>query len=156
MNGYILAALIGLFVSGLAYVQGRADGGKLERAEYTAKRLQEATEYGIAVNGLQTRYKAQERHWAQSFSQVSTFYQAELKKGDKALATALAAGRLRDPYAKACEGSAPGAATNTGAPNQGGAELSTEFDRFLKSEAARADKIVVKLNYCIGLLEKER
>lgn len=157
MNGYILAALIGLAVSGIAYVQGRADGGRLERAEYAAQRLQEVREYGIAVNGIQTRYRAQERQWAQSFAKVSTFYQGELKKNDQALADALAAGRLRDPYAKACGDPAPATSTSSsGNHGDGGGELSPEFDAFLKSEAARADKVVARLTACQAILINER
>lgn len=151
----ISAGLVVLVVAG-AYAYGRFDGDRVRGAEESARRLQEAAEYGIAVNGLQTRYRAQEGHWAQAFGQVSAYYQEELKKHDKALADALAAGRLRDPYAQACNGAPTDATADPGRPDAGGAELSQQASDFLRSEAARADKIVEKLNYCIVVLERER
>lgn len=161
MNPYVLLAAVVGFVAavGGAYVQGRSDGNAISDREHVAEKLQQTTETAIAINGAQTRHRAQEAQWQESFSTVSTTLQGKLDASKKALAIALAANRLRDPFAKpqTCGGATAEAAPSASGDNAPGeSELSVQFDTFLKSEASRADKIVLKLTACQEILTSER
>jgi hypothetical protein len=155
--GYLLAA--GLFVAALggAYWRGGETREAIVRGEYAARDLQASEEARISERGIASRYRAQEQKWQEAFGKAGADYRRKLGENATALLAADAV-RLRDPYAsgKACGDSAPQAAANTNAANSGGAFISPAFDRFLKSEASRADAVVLKLNFCIDTLESER
>jgi len=159
MNPYVYlgGAVVFLLACGGAYVKGRTDGDAITRSEYAARDLQASEEARIAERGLSAKDRAQERRWQSAFSDAQTKYQRTLDANHTALLTADAV-RLRDPFTKpeACSGGTSQAAANTIAANSGGTELSDTLARFLKSEASRADAVVLKLNLCIDTLESER
>lgn len=157
---YAKAIGAGLVVLGflVCYAMGRSDGAKLEASEINAERAQEARENTIAIEGAYKRKAETEAKWQAAFSKAGKDFEGKLNAKDKALAAALAGKRLRDPYSepKTCGDTTGKTAANPEPANAGGTELSVEFDRFLKSEASRADKVVLKLNLCIDTLEAER
>lgn len=159
MNPYVYlgGAIAILLACGGAYVKGRTDGDAITRSEYAARDLQASEEARIAERGLSAKYRAQEQRWSQAFQVAGTQYQRSLDASHTASRVAESV-RLRDPFAnpEACGSGTPQAAANTVAANSGGTELSHTLARFLKSEASRADAVVLKLNLCIDTLEMER
>lgn len=154
-----MAGAVGIVLAlGGAYVKGRTDGNAITRAEYQARDLQSATEAAIAYKGIAERYRAQENRWQNQIAAVSTGFQRKLDANATALLVAESV-RLRDPFATDCKAggdSASKAAANSDPASTRGAELSPAFAQFLRSEASRADAVVLKLNLCIDVLESER
>lgn len=154
-NIIIAAVFVGVTVG--AYFTGANNQEKIVRGEFAALRLQEQTEHQAAINAAWKVKTDAESKWQAAFSGAGKAYERRLNEiaTDAAVASAIS---LRDPFAKpqACGDTTGKAAANPDAANSGGAELSVEFASFLKSEASRADKVVEKLNFCIGVLESER
>jgi len=155
--GYLVGAVLCVAALGGAYWRGGETREAIVRGEYAARDLQASEEARIAERGIAARYRAQEQKWQEAFGKAGADYRRKLGENATALLVADAV-RLRDPHAtkQACGDSAPQAATNTNAANSGGTELSEKFASFLRSEASRADAVVLKLNYCIDTLESER
>ena len=153
----LVAALVFLLALGGAYWKGRTDGARLTAAEYATRDLKASEEARIAERAITERYRAQEQRWQAAFSKAGTDYQRKLDANATALLVSDAV-RLRDPFTKpqACGSETTQPAADTNAANSGGTELSQAFASFLRSEASRADAVVLKLNLCIDTLESER
>jgi len=157
--GKLIAAIILLVVIAGAYVQGRRDGTRIVTAEYAQRDLKAQADYQAKEIALQNEYRAKEQEWSQKFISAALSYEGKVKENAKALDIAISSGRLYDRFATAspsCGDSTGKTSADSPATRQAGTELSAEFDKFLKSEASRADKIVLDLNLCIGTLEAER
>ena len=157
MYANILFAAIFVCVVAGSYVQGRADGNRITKAEYVQRDLQSSDEARIAERGIVARERAKESNWQKRFAQASTKYQRSLDANATALLAANAV-RLFDPGRpiQTLTSGTGEVATNTGTTNTRGTELSQPFADFLKREASRADATAIRLNLCINVLESER
>lgn len=159
MYAYLIAAVVAVaMLAGTAYkaYQLGADG---VRADYAARDLKAAQDYAAKEREITEKYRQQEAKWAQQVAAVSKDYQRKVADNAKALDIAIASGRLYDRFAthsKACGDSAAKTPADPVATRSSGTELSQQFAEFLKREASRADKVVLDLNLCIGILEEER
>jgi len=157
MYANILFAAIFVCVVAGSYVQGRADGNRITKAEYIQRDLQSSEEARIAERGIAARERAKESDWQKRFAQASTKYQRSIDASATALVTANAV-RLFDP-GRPIQTPANGTgkvASNSVATDTRGTELSATFADFLKREASRADTTAMRLNLCIDVLESER
>lgn len=156
---YLVAALVALAMLAGAYIEGRSDERKIVTSEYAQRDLKAQAEYTAKLQAIEEVNRAKEANWQAQFVSASRTYEGKVKENAKALDIALTSGRLYDRFAttnQACGDSTAKTATDPIPTRQAGAELSEQFDKFLKSEASRADKVVLDLNLCIGTLEGER
>ena len=160
-NIYFVGLFAVLIVSGLAgsYLKGRSDGSAIVTATYAQRDVKAAADYQAKETALQNEYRKQEQNWQEKFVSQARSYEGKVKENAKALDIALTSGRLYDrfaahrPASRDC--SAP-ISSDTVAASQAGTELSEQLTQYLKREASRADKVVLDLNLCIGVLEAER
>jgi len=124
-----------------AYVQGRADGTRVTKAEYLA-----------VEKSISTQARAKENEWQQKFAEAGKKYQ----RGLDANATALFTANAVKLYDFAHSSNTCKVAADPVAVDARGAELSATFADFLKREASRADSTAIRLNLCIDMLESER
>lgn len=159
-----IAALVVMVALAGTYIQGRSDGGNLERAETLARDIQQAAENAAFAQKIQEGRRAKEREWAGALSAVSTDYQARLTNAEGKTALALNAIRsgsirLRDPFAKpeAC-GDPSGTATTAASGRNGSArgELSGALAEYLVSLATEADRNTLQLTACQAALLADR
>jgi len=157
LYGVLIQAAVVVFIAAGAWFHGYNKGADVTRAEYATRDLQAANEAAAAYKGLEERYRAKEQAQAQHFAAVSKDYQRRLDANATALVTAGAV-RLFDPgtHSQTCGDSAAKTPADSVAANPRGTELSAKLADFLRSEASRADKVVLKLNLCIDTLEAER
>ena len=155
---YAKPIIAGLVVLGflVCYAVGRSDGAKLEASANNALRAQEAIEFNLAIEGAYKRKAETEAKWQASFSAAGKDYQRKIDAAHTALVTAGAV-RLFDPGTRAaCGDPAAKVAADSKPTDPRGTELSAWLTDYLKREASRADKVVLKLNLCIDTLEAER
>lgn len=161
MNPYaiIFSAVVAAAMLAGSYLQGRKDGANAIRADYAARDLKASQDYAAKEREITDAYRKKEAKLAQQVASVSTHYQRKVADNAKALDIAIASGRLYDRFATNSAASRDCTAKTPADPvatRPSGAELSQQFTEFLKREASRADKVVLDLNLCIGILEEER
>jgi hypothetical protein len=156
---YLIAAVVAAAMLAGSYLQGRSDGTDITTSAYATRDLQGAQVSFAKYQEISEKYRTQETNWQARFVSQARTYQGKVVDNAKALDIALTSGRLYDRFAapsQACGDSAAKVAADPVAVSPAGTQLSAELDRFLKSEASRADKVVLDLNLCIGVLEEER
>jgi len=159
LHGVLIQAALVVFIAAGAWYHGYGKGSDVTRAEYAQRDLQAATEAQDAYARIVERYRAKEQAQAKQIAAVSAQHQKDLIANEKALDIALSGSRLFDRNAtnNQAGGSCPAiVAGNPVATDTRGTELSREASDFLRSEAARANRTVIKLNLCIDTLEAER
>lgn len=161
---WMIGALVLAFVGGSGYLYGRADGKKIERAQWQAKELKASQDAQDALATAQAAVTAAERKSAQDLADVSTHYQKELNhvsatKDATIAALRTGAVRLRDPGTKYTLGSnaVPDFGASAGrSDGKAEGELSKELAEYLVTEASRADAIAIQLTSCQAVIIKDR
>jgi prophage endopeptidase len=161
-NIIIAAIFVGVTVG--AYIQGRADGTRVTKAEYLQRDLQASEEARIAERGIAARERAKEQDWQKRFVAASTDYQKRIAANETQRLADMAAVDartliLRDPNSavQTCPdrtGEIAGSASGRdGGP---GSELPPKTAQFLLSLAGEADSVVGQLTACQAILRSER
>lgn len=153
-----------LLALGVAVYKIDKNGYNRATAEFTAQRLQEATEANNAIARITLRYREKERAWAQQSAAVSKEYQKRIAANETQRLTDLAAidARtlvLRDPgtSSQACRDSAPATVASPSVGNGAtGTELSPAASRFLLGLASEADSVVAQLTACQAVITSDR
>ena len=156
---YLIAALVAVALLAGSYLKGRTDGEEITSSAYKTRDLQGAAVSFAKYQEVSEKYRSQEANWQARFVSQARTYQGKVKENAKALDIALASGRLYDRFSAThptCGDSTAKTAADPITISQAGTEFFAEADRFFKSEAARANKVVLDLNFCIGVLEAER
>ena len=164
LYAYLALAAAILLALGVAVYKIDKNGYDRATAQFTAQRLQEATEANIALSGITLRYREKEAKWAQQSAAVSKEYQKRIAANETQRLADLAAIDdrtlvLRDPSAnfQTCRDSA--AETSFGPGRRDGAkggELPSATARFLLGLATEADRIVDQLTACQLIMRSER
>jgi len=164
LYGNLLLAAIFVGVVAGAYVQGRADGTRVIKAEYLQRDLQASEEARAVEKAIAERERAKEQGWQKRFVAASTDYQKRIAANETQRLADMAAldARtliLRDPNGTAGCVSGSGseiAGSASGRNGVSGSELPAKTAGFLLSLASEADAVVGQLTACQAILRSER
>ena len=166
-NPYVIlfGTIAVLLAIGAAGVKGYSLGADHIRAEWSAQKLAEATEYAAKIKELTDRTRAQEAQSA--LRQAATAKQLQVEQANhettrRAVDHRLESGELvlRDRFAAAVSACGSGGATvaRAGQPDHAGAagELSAKTSGFLVGLASEADQVAAQLSACQALVRSDR
>ena len=164
----LVAALIGVAAW---YVEGQkrqaySAGQQAERAAWQSLESAKLLAANKRIRALEAERAAREAAHADALAAIDREKSKEVANVEarkERFVSDVVAGRIRlfDPGARSCprgggdEGAAPRAGAGVG-DGEGGGELSGPLAQFLIGEAARADKVVVRLSACQRILEEDR
>ncbi len=158
----------GLFAAGLLMGGGSAwtvQGWRMkaQETEWQTREAKINAETAIKIEAANRRVREIEQDIAQLLANESAGYQAKLKEKDDALSIALdsvaTVGMFsHSPACPPVGGNATGGTTAGTSGHNGAAraKLPDEDAKFLLSEASRADKVVLQLTACQGVVRADR